>query len=100
MFGQLALGSRPSFVMLDQDPRENVGVLLDTKAYARFATREGVIVRNELQATPLAVPEASPKPHMWKAYTPAPSTFIEIVGLNEKSPVVFQRPGFFLTIRR
>ena len=48
LFGQLALGSRPSFVILDEDPRENVDVLLDTKTYARFAVREGVIVKNEL----------------------------------------------------
>jgi len=71
-FGQLALGSRPSFVILDQDPRENVDVLLDTKSHARFAIREGVIVKNELRALPVAVSEASPKPRLWKAYTPPP----------------------------
>ena len=70
--GQLALGSRPSFVILDQDPRENVDVLLDTKSHARFAIREGVIVKNELRALPVAVSEASPKPRLWKAYTPPP----------------------------
>ena len=71
-FGQLALGSRPSFVILDQDPRENVDVLLDTKSHARFAIREGVIVKNELRALPVAVSEARPKPRLWKAYTPPP----------------------------
>ena len=40
LFGQLALGSRPSFVILDEDPRENVDVLLDTKTHARFAIRK------------------------------------------------------------
>ena len=58
LFGQLALGSRPSFVILDQDPRENVDVLLDTKTYARFAVREGVIVKNELQAIPVSSADA------------------------------------------
>ncbi len=72
LFGQLALGSRPSFVILDQDPRENVDVLLDTKTHARFAIREGVIVKNELQAKPVAATEATPKPRVWKAYTPPP----------------------------
>ncbi len=32
LFGQLALGARPSFVILDLDPRENVDALLDTKS--------------------------------------------------------------------
>ncbi len=61
LFGQLALGSRPSFVILDQDPRENVDVLLDTKSHARFAIREGVNVKNELQAMPVSSADATPK---------------------------------------
>ena len=72
LFGQLALGSRPSFVILDQDPRENVDVLLDTKTYARFAVREGVIVKNELPAMPVPSAELEPKPRLWRAYTPPP----------------------------
>jgi len=72
LFGQLALGSRPSFVILDQDPRENVDVLLDTKTHARFAVREGVIVRNELQAISVSSADDEPKPRRWKAYTPPP----------------------------
>ena len=72
LFGQLALGSQPSFVILDQDPRENADVLLDTKTHARFAIREGVIVKNELQAIPVAASEGTLKPRAWKAYTPPP----------------------------
>ena len=72
LFGQLALGSRPSFVILDQDPRENVDVLLDTKTHARFAVREGVIVKNELQAIPVSSAEEEPKTRRWRAYTPPP----------------------------
>jgi phosphate-selective porin OprO/OprP len=72
LFGQLALGSRPSFVILDQDPRENVDVLLDTKTHAHFAVREGVIVKNELQAIPVSSAEEEPKTRRWKAYTPPP----------------------------
>ena len=72
LFGQLALGSRPSFVILDQDPRENVDVLLDTKTYARFAVREGVIVKNELQALPVSSADEEPRPRRWRAYTPPP----------------------------
>jgi phosphate-selective porin OprO/OprP len=72
LFGQLALGSLPSFVILDQDPRENVDVLLDTKTHARFAIREGVIVKNELQVISVSSTEATPKPRLWKAYAPPP----------------------------
>jgi len=72
LFGRLALGARPSFVILDNDPRENVDVLLDTKKHARFAIREGVIVKNELRAIADSTPEAASKPRLWKAYTPPP----------------------------
>jgi len=72
LFGRLALGASPSFVILDQDPRENVDVLLDTKAHARFAIREGVIVKNELQSIPVLSTEDTLTPRRWKAYTPPP----------------------------
>ena len=72
LFGRLALGASPSFVILDQDPRENVDVLLDTKAHARFAIREGVIVKNELQSIPVLSTEDTLTTRRWKAYTPPP----------------------------
>jgi len=72
LFGRLALGSRPSFVVLDQDPREDVDVLLDTKTHARFAIKDGVIVKNELQAIPVSSAADAQTPSRWKAYTPPP----------------------------
>jgi phosphate-selective porin OprO/OprP len=72
LFGRLALGASPSFVILDEDPRENVDVLLDTKTHARFAIREGVIVKNELPSIAVSPPDESPKQRVWKAYTPPP----------------------------
>ena len=72
LFGQLALGAKPSFVILDKDPRENVGVLLDTKTYARFAVREGAIIKNELESMPVSPADAEPKQRFLKAYTPPP----------------------------
>jgi len=72
LFGRLALGASPSFVILDEDPRENVDVLLDTKTHARFAIREGVIVKNELPAVAVSPLDETPKPRLWKAYTPPP----------------------------
>jgi phosphate-selective porin OprO/OprP len=72
LFGQLALGSHPSFVILDQDPRENVDVLLDTKTHALFAIRQGVIIKNDFPAKPPSPEDATPKPRVWRAYTPPP----------------------------
>ena len=62
LFGQLAIGARPSFVILDQDPRENVDALLDTKTHALFAIRQGVIIKNDFPPKPPSPEDASPKP--------------------------------------
>ena len=72
LLGQLVLGTRPSFVILDRDPREDFDVLLDTGPHVRFAMREGVIVKNELAEAPPSPPEATPKARAWRAYTPPP----------------------------
>ncbi len=53
LFGQLVLGARPSFLILDQDPRENVDVLLDTKTHARFA--KGFRQTSSLQTVSTAI---------------------------------------------
>jgi phosphate-selective porin OprO/OprP len=72
LFGQLAIGARPSFVILDQDPRDNVDALLDTKTHALFAIRQGVIIKNDFPAKPPSPVEATPKPRVWRAYAPPP----------------------------
>ena len=68
LFGQLAIGARPSFVILDQDPRENVDALLDTKTHALFAIRQGVIIKNDFPAKSPSPEDATPKPRLWGAY--------------------------------
>ena len=70
--GKLVLGERPGFVILDQDPRENVDVLLDTKEHVRFAMRKGEVAKNELPVITPAVAQDTPKKRRWKAYTPPP----------------------------
>jgi len=72
LFGQVVMGKRPSFVILDRDPREDFDVLLDTEAHVVFAIHEGVIVKNELSDAPPSPPEATPKRRRWVAYTPPP----------------------------
>jgi phosphate-selective porin OprO/OprP len=69
LMGKLALGEPASFVILDEDPRGNVEVLLDTAAHIRFAIVKGEIVRNELARVGA---EAEPERRGWLAYTPPP----------------------------
>jgi phosphate-selective porin OprO/OprP len=72
LLGQLVLGTRPRFVILDRDPREEFDVLLDTEAHVVFAIQDGVIVKNELPETPPSPPGATPTRRRWVASTPPP----------------------------
>jgi phosphate-selective porin OprO/OprP len=70
VLGNLHIGEPASFLILDEDPRENVEVLLDTKTYAGFAIHKGEILKNELREVTEAEPEAPRRG--WLAYTPPP----------------------------
>ena len=72
LLGQLVLGARPRFVILDRDPREEFDVLLDTGEHVRFAVEDGVVVKNELPEAAHSPPDATPKRRRWVAYTPPP----------------------------
>ena len=74
LLGNLDMGAPPSFLILDQDPRENFEVLLDTRTHGRFAVHKGTVVRNDLPAAVVAEPEAAgePKRSAWLAYDPPP----------------------------
>ena len=48
LLGKLEPGQPPNFLILDGDPRENPDLLLDTATHARFAIKNGVIIRNRL----------------------------------------------------
>jgi len=70
LLGNLALGEPASFLILDEDPRENVEALLDTATHARFAISEGEIARNYL--TSITDAEEEGRKRKWLAYTPPP----------------------------
>ncbi|MBW1818949.1 MAG: hypothetical protein JRJ60_17560 [Deltaproteobacteria bacterium] len=73
LLGNLDMGSPPSFLILDQDPRDNFEVLLDTATHARFAVHKGEIVKNTLPDAGIeAADEEPPKKSGWLAYTPPP----------------------------
>ena len=65
------MGEAPTFVILDEDPRENFDVLLDTRDHVRFAMRAGVLVRNALPVATDAI-TGTPRRRTWSSYTPPP----------------------------
>jgi len=71
LLGTLQPGETANFLILDQDPRENIEALLDTKTHAVFAIREGEILKNMLAPAAVAPPEATKRPR-WIAYSPPP----------------------------
>ena len=48
VLGNLAVGETPSFIILNQNPRENFEVLLDTSFFTVFAIHNGQLVANNL----------------------------------------------------
>jgi len=77
LLGSLEIGEPASFMILDEDPRKNFKVLLDTKEHVNFAVSKGVVVKNTLVkvaevAPTLEVKEKKPKQSGWLAYQPPP----------------------------
>jgi len=75
VMGVLSIGQPANFLILDQDPREDIEILLDTKTHVVFAIRDGEIIRNTLSrvAEPEPEPEREEKPKSrWIAYEPPP----------------------------
>jgi phosphate-selective porin OprO/OprP len=73
LLGQLNLGEAPSFLILDQDPRLDFDVLLDTKTYAKLALRNGVVMLNEYGIVAReSAASADESRGVWLAYTPPP----------------------------
>ncbi len=71
LMGNLLIGDRPSFLILDQNPREDYEIYLNTEPHLLFAMEKGVIVRNNLQVTHISGEEKQTKGG-WSAYTPPP----------------------------
>jgi len=73
VMGVLDIGQPANFLILDEDPRQNLRVLLDTKTHVVFAILNGEIVKNTLLGltAPEPEPEEISRPR-WIAYTPPP----------------------------
>ena len=67
LLGKLELGQKPSFIIFNEDPRENFDVMMDTFTYSVFAVDEGVIVKNKLMGVVADEPEDEPRKTGWLA---------------------------------
>ena len=72
ILGKLEVGETPSFIILNQDPRENFEILLDTSFFTTFAIHNGRLFRNNLFAPDADLAIRQPVTSGWKAYTPPP----------------------------
>jgi len=71
--GQLKLGEPASFLILDDDPRQNVDALLDTKTHATFAIRRGEVLKNSyVMVFSETAEEKERSAKGWLAYAPPP----------------------------
>jgi phosphate-selective porin OprO/OprP len=73
LLGNLDIGSPASFLIVNSDPRENIDVLLDTRAHIVFAIRDGTIIVNTLaRDSSEQINETGKKTIRWLAYSPPP----------------------------
>lgn len=74
LLGELTIGNAPTIIILDEDPRSNARVLLDTQSHAIFALHDGELLKNTL-VKPIEKeeePESQNVPKKWIAYSPPP----------------------------
>ena len=69
ILGALEVGSLAAFIILDQDPRTNVDVILDTKSYSVFAVAKGQVVLNKLTRIDI---DSEEQISDWQSYAPPP----------------------------
>jgi phosphate-selective porin OprO/OprP len=72
LLGQLQIGETPSFIILNQDPRENFEILLDTSFFTVFAVHNGRLFENNLLEVEEEEVADEPKRLGWTAYSPPP----------------------------
>ena len=72
LLGNLEIGQTPSFIILSEDPRADVEVLLDTKSYTIFAVHDGRLLRNSLYGLSEEARLKEIVASKWRAYTPPP----------------------------
>ena len=94
IFGELEVGKPAGFIILDQDPRINVDIILDTKSYAIFAVSKGKVILNTMvriddddmqgqlsgwesyTSPPLALPLSYQNNRKWNVFRTKPVTAV------------------------
>ena len=69
VLGKLEVGSPAGFIILDQDPRTDDDILLDTRSYAVFAVSKGEVVLNKLIRIDV---DSQEQVSRWQSYAPPP----------------------------
>lgn len=70
--GKLEVGELPSFIIFDEDPRQNFEIMLDTKTHSSFAVHDGIVIKNLFLGVRFEDEEDEPVKSGWLAYTPPP----------------------------
>ena len=86
ILGTLEIGNSAAFLILDQDPRTNVDVMLDTRSYAVFAVSKGEVVLNKLLRIDV---DTSEQLRGWQSYAP-PAVALPISYQNKRKWNVFR----------
>ncbi len=72
LLGNLSVGARAKFTILDEDPIADINVLLDTAPHILFATGDGNILVNRLVVAAPEPPPPGDDEFQWHAYDPPP----------------------------
>ena len=94
ILGKLELGSRASFIIVDQDPRTNVDVMLDTKSHAVFASSKGEVVLNKLLRIDV---DPNEQVSSWQSYAP-PAMALPLSYQNKRKWNVFRTKPFTVVL--
>ena len=86
ILGKLEIGNLAAFIILDQDPRVNEVVLLDTRLYAVFAFAKGEVVLNKLIRIDV---DAEEQIRGWQSYAP-PAVALPLSYQNKRKWNVFR----------
>ncbi len=91
LLGKLEIGNPASFLILDQDPRENAKILLDTKQHTIFAVLNGEIVLNNLSIVSQDIAKRE-EYSRWQTYAPPPIALPLSYQSNRKWNVLKTKP--------
>jgi phosphate-selective porin OprO/OprP len=86
ILGQIEVGSEAGFIILDQDPRANADVMLDTRTYSVFAVSKGEVLLNRLVRIDV---DPNEQVRGWQSYAP-PAVALPLSYQNKRKWNVFR----------